>query len=240
MRTLIIADVHANLNALTALPDADVILCAGDVVTFGVEPNECIDWLATRRVVCIRGEEDDAVAHGAHYELPHHLARAGIASRSWTRSVLTPERKDWLSALPPEAEFVVDRRRIALVHAYPGDYNCYLLPTEDELDRITRAFPRADLIVAAHTHRQGVWRHRDKIVVNPGSVGQSAQPGLAAYVLYDGGVTFGTARYDVDGVVEKIRKSSLTTDVQGDCIRELVRGSVRPSSRLPAVYSASA
>jgi hypothetical protein len=32
MRTLLIADVHANLEALRALPAADTIICAGDLV----------------------------------------------------------------------------------------------------------------------------------------------------------------------------------------------------------------
>jgi len=238
MRTLIIADVHANFDALVGLPDADLTLCAGDIVTFGVEPNQCIDWLVSRRAICVRGEEDDAVAHRSHHEFPHDLVQAGIASRGWTRSELTAGRMAWLAALPPEAEVVADRYRIAVVHAYPGDYNRYIMPTEEELDRVTRAFPRADLIVTGHTHRQGVWRHRGKIVLNPGSAGQPAQPGLASYVLCeDDDISFGCVRYDTETVVEKIRRSTLPPLAQAECIRELTRGSARPSTRVPAAHS---
>lgn len=238
MRTLIIADVHANYDALCALPDADTILCAGDVVTFGVEPNECIDWLDSQGAVCVRGEEDDAVGHGTPHDLPSHIAHAGVASRAWTRSILTPEHAAWLAALPPEVEVVIDRCRIAVVHAYPGDYNRYLLPTEEELERITRAYPRADVIVTSHTHRQGVWRHRDRLIVNPGSVGQHATPSIVAYAVYErGNVTLGTARYDVTKPIAKVRASALPADVQEVCIRELVRGNVRPKTRLPVLHS---
>ncbi|MGH7706707.1 MAG: metallophosphoesterase [Vulcanimicrobiaceae bacterium] len=53
MRVLIVADIHANLAALEALPLADAIICAGDVVGFGPDPSETIDWL--RRAAPSRG-----------------------------------------------------------------------------------------------------------------------------------------------------------------------------------------
>ena len=233
MRIMIIADIHGNADALEALPSADVILCAGDTVTFGPEPNACIDWLVSHNALCIRGDEDDAVAYGTPHQLPPDLVQAGTASRSWTRGVLTAERLAWLRALPPELELVIAGRRIALVHAYPGDYNRYLTPNHDELDRLTRAYPRADIIVIGHTHRQAMWRHAGKLVLNPGSVGQNAIPGRAAYLFYDdGGITYGSARYEVACTAAKIRASSLATSAQDECIRELTCGSERPCSRL--------
>lgn len=234
MRTLIVADIHANVQALNALPDADVVLFAGDVVTFGVEPDECVRWLTSRSAYCIRGEEDDAVAHGTPHALPEYLADAGVESRVWTRDVMTPNLLTWLADLPPELEVEIDGQRLAMVHAYPGDYNRYLMPTEEELHRLTRAFPRADIVITGHTHRQGVWHHGGKVIVNPGSVGQNAQPGLAAYALYEHGrITFGAAKYGVGAAVRQLRWSTLRADVQDACIRELVHGSVRPRSRLP-------
>ena len=234
MTTLIIADIHANAAALAALPAADKVICAGDIVTFGVEPNECIDWLRRRNALCIRGEEDDAVAHGVAHALPERLSAIGIASRSWTRSQLTPSNLAWLRDLPPEIHVEIDGYHIGVVHAYPGDYNRYLRPTEEELERMTRAFPRADLIVAAHTHRQGRWHRRGCVVLNPGSVGQGVLPGRASYALFEhGSSSFGTVEYDVRAAVETIRQSSLSRNVQEACIRELTEGSTRPSSRLP-------
>ncbi|HUA07960.1 MAG TPA: metallophosphoesterase family protein [Candidatus Acidoferrales bacterium] len=234
MATLVIADIHANAAALAVVPPAEKIICAGDIVTFGVEPNACIDWLRERNALCIRGEEDDAVAHGTVHALPQRLAAAGIASRSLTRSQLTPDNLAWLADLPPEIHVAIEGHRIGVVHAYPGDYNRYLLPTDEELERLTRAFPLADVIVAAHTHRQGIWHCRGKVVVNPGSVGQNTLPGLASYALIDRGrVSFGTARYDVELAIDAIRRAPLTRDTQDACIRELTEGSIRPSSRLP-------
>ena len=50
MRYLILSDLHANWEALTAvLADAkqryDTILCCGDVVGYGADPNRMTDWV---------------------------------------------------------------------------------------------------------------------------------------------------------------------------------------------------
>ncbi|MDH2910811.1 MAG: metallophosphoesterase family protein [Candidatus Eremiobacteraeota bacterium] len=234
MRVLVVADIHANYDALAALPDSDLTLCAGDTVTFGALPSESLDWLRERRALAIRGEEDDAVANGTFYRLPRHIEQAGIASRAWTRATIAPARAAQLASLPPEYETVVDGYSIAMVHAYPGDYNRYLGPSDDELDRLTRAFPRAQIIVTAHTHRQSVRRYHDKLIVNPGSVGMSSKGGHAAFVLIEhGNVTFASIPYDVERAIERIRATPLASDVQDACIRELTEGSLRPYTRLP-------
>jgi putative phosphoesterase len=183
MRTLIISDVHANLGALRLLPAADVIICAGDIVTFGPDPADCIEWLSLNRAICVRGDEDDAAGNGTGHQLPRRLYDAGVASRSWTSGALSYHDRAWLSSLPPEAELIVEGRHVSVVHAYPGDYNRYLEPNDEELHRLTRAFPNADIIVVGHTHRPGLWRHRSKTIVNPGSVGQPPIPGKTSYAL---------------------------------------------------------
>lgn len=233
MRTLIIADVHANFSALSALPRADVVLCAGGIVTFGPDPALCIDWLASRGAMCVRGAEDDAVANGTEHRLPDHLAHAGAASRSWTRAALAQQHRAWLSGLLPEIEVSIDGAHISVVHAYPGDYNRYLKPNDEELHRLTRAFPHSDVIVIGHTHRPGVWRYRGKIIVNPGSTGQPAIPGKASYALFQNGrITIGSVAYDRAQTIQRLHDSGLDSIAAQQCVDELLRGSVRPASRL--------
>lgn len=122
MRTLIIADVHANFNALSVLPAAELFICAGDIVSFGPAPSECVNWMWRAGAVCVRGDEDDAVAHFVEQALPEHLCHAGTASRA----------------------------RVSVVHAYPGDYNRYLRPTDDNVqDAISRLLdPGLDVAAA--------------------------------------------------------------------------------------------
>ena len=54
MRYAIISDIHANLEALERSLGAidevgvDEILCLGDIVGYGANPNECVDLIRKR------------------------------------------------------------------------------------------------------------------------------------------------------------------------------------------------
>jgi predicted phosphodiesterase len=56
MRALLIADVHANLEALRALPPAERVICAGDLVGLGPDPNQVVELLRRTSAICVRGE----------------------------------------------------------------------------------------------------------------------------------------------------------------------------------------
>ena len=62
MKILLISDLHANIDALNAVwareNDADVVLCAGDIVDWGWNPHEVIAWLKEKNAICICGNHD--------------------------------------------------------------------------------------------------------------------------------------------------------------------------------------
>src|SRR4030042_975331 len=65
MRYAILADIHSNLAALTAVLEdiegkggVDEMWCLGDIVGYGPEPGECIALLRKYDVVCIAGNHD--------------------------------------------------------------------------------------------------------------------------------------------------------------------------------------
>lgn len=232
MRVLIISDVHANLAALRALPEADAVVCAGDVVGFGPDCGAVIDLLQAGGAACVRGDEDDAIARAAAHPAPLPLAHAADEMRRRTASLLGAKQLRWLKSLPPELEVTFDGVRIGITHAYPGDYTRYIKPTEDEISRIGRAFPHCDVVVVGHTHRQGSWQGRC-LIVNPGSVGFPQRAGYASYaMLENGNVTFGQARYDPTETLDALRKLDLSEEAYEECTRELTMGSSRPYDRL--------
>jgi predicted phosphodiesterase len=63
----IISDVHSNIEALQAvLADirergAEEILCLGDIVGYGPDPEECIDLIERTCRFCLSGNHDYAV-----------------------------------------------------------------------------------------------------------------------------------------------------------------------------------
>lgn len=74
MKLLILSDIHGNWPArqavLHAEPDADEILCLGDLVNYGPHPVECVRWDMQRPGLdwTIQGNHDRAVGRD---EEPH-------------------------------------------------------------------------------------------------------------------------------------------------------------------------
>ena len=64
MKLLLIADIHANYEALRTLTEVphDRVICLGDIVDYGPEPDKCINLLREKVIPTIRGNHDNAVA----------------------------------------------------------------------------------------------------------------------------------------------------------------------------------
>src|SRR5574341_1571124 len=107
MRILLIADVHANWEALLSLqraePQPDAVLFAGDAVGYGPDPANCARWLRTQATDAVRGDCDDAIlpspaGRGAGGEgeilipadIPPQLADAARETLALARAQLAP------------------------------------------------------------------------------------------------------------------------------------------------------
>lgn len=109
MSIAIISDIHANLEALTAVLkdierarkryDIDEIYCLGDIVNYGPDPKECVDLVRKHCSVVLRGNHDEAVGTGNEVllktfnDLPEKGAR-------WTRGQLSEGDRSYLAGLP--------------------------------------------------------------------------------------------------------------------------------------------
>jgi len=86
MRIGIFSDVHANIEAMTAVIDAykseriDKYVCIGDVVGYGASPNECCDLIRSTAAYTILGNHDAAVAGRMDYSYYYDAARQGARS----------------------------------------------------------------------------------------------------------------------------------------------------------------
>ena len=65
MKFAIIADIHANLEALEAvLADSreqgcERYVCLGDVVGYGANPKECLEIVRKMEMSCVKGNHDE-------------------------------------------------------------------------------------------------------------------------------------------------------------------------------------
>ncbi len=93
MRYAIVSDVHGNLEALQGAFDliasTDGLLCLGDMVGYGPNPNECVEMIRARATATVLGNHDVAAIDS--FGLSYFNPTAREAMR-WTQTVLTPEK----------------------------------------------------------------------------------------------------------------------------------------------------
>jgi predicted phosphodiesterase len=108
-RTAIISDIHANLEALTAVlkdidkQKVDRIVCLGDIVGYGANPRECIDAVRKNCALVLEGNHEEAVISKDN-DLSFFTVDAAASIR-WTRANLLSypdynELWEYLKSLP--------------------------------------------------------------------------------------------------------------------------------------------
>ncbi len=237
MRLLLLADVHANWEALLSLQRAeaqpDAVLFAGDAVGYGPDPAHCARWLAHNATLTVRGNHDaalaDETAPPAH--LPPELAEAARETLAYARQALTAEDRAALARWPLTAAATYGGARFLLVHGTPADpLGGQLDPAtcaEAELERLFANVP-ADVIVVGHTHVPALRRFRDKLIVNPGSLGQPRYGVADATfaVWQDGRVQIHHLHYDHDAPAQRLRLGPYSPEVVEQLVQILETGLV--------------
>jgi predicted phosphodiesterase len=234
VRYLILSDIHANWEALEAVlsraaGEYDQVVCCGDLVGYGPDPNAIVDWVRSNVAFVIRGNHDKAAVGLENLEWFNPVARTAAL---WTQNELTPENGEYVRQLA-RGPLAVDHYQIA--HGSPLDEDEYLVGGAE----VAQVFEYLDrnLTFFGHTHVQGGFalaRGRGHILrgpaldeeaagldldpdgvylINPGAIGQprDGDP-RAAYVLYDPascGIEYRRAEYDIGSVQAKIRGAGL-------------------------------
>lgn len=236
MRYLVISDIHANWEALEAVLAAagdeyDQVVCCGDLVGYGADPNAVADWCRAHVNLVVRGNHDRAAVGMEDLEWFNPSARAAAF---WTYRQMTPENAAYVRALP-KGPAAGDGFHV--VHGSPLDEDEYVLDTGSATQALH--YVTAPITFFGHTHVQGgyAWRRgrlepiprprreddRRRVefdpdaayLINPGSVGQprDGDP-RAAFALYDaagGYLWFRRLEYDIATAQEKIRRAGLPT-----------------------------
>lgn len=119
MKYLIISDVHSNLEALEAVlsdaPPYDAVVCLGDLVGYGAQPNECVARVrALPGLICLVGNHDLGALGRVDVSLFNEVAR--VANR-WTGKQLDPDVRGFLEGLSPSES----SGPAFLAHASPRD-----------------------------------------------------------------------------------------------------------------------
>src|SRR6185295_1557947 len=104
MRLALLADVHANLEALEACLDharsqgADRLVFLGDIVGYGADPEAVVERvreLQSGGAIVVKGNHDEGVEGRSSY-----FNEAARQALDWTRTRLAPAQLAFLAALP--------------------------------------------------------------------------------------------------------------------------------------------
>lgn len=237
MRILLVADLHANWPAVQAIKEPyDVCLCLGDLVDYALEPAPCIDWARKNAQVCVRGNHDHGAAQNVIVNGRTGFRHLTGVTRPLTRERLSVEDLRYLGQLPLTKTLTLDRMRFLLVHATPRDPLDEYGPPDLEFWQRRLENVEADVICVGHTHLPYVLEVGDKLVVNPGSVGQprDGDPRACYAILEDFKVDLKRVEYPVEDTVRVIEESNLAEAVKARLV-EVFRngGQQRPANPSP-------
>lgn len=229
----LVADVHANLQALDAVlarldaEGVDAIWCLGDVVGYGGDPAACLARVRERCVLTVLGNHDLAAADPVARQRFNRHARAAIERHA---ELLDPPDIAWLAALPATA----CQADATLTHSGVADPAAFTYVTDTWLASIELAALGTRLGFFGHTHVPVAYAEPpdgpvaafrlsegeslslagpSRWLINPGAVGQprDRDPRAAFGVLDVGAGTFvqGRVAYDIAAAQAAITRQGL-------------------------------
>lgn len=245
----VLADIHANYEALEAVyrdisgRQVETVLCAGDLVGYGPSPNEVINFIRERGIITVKGNYDDGTANskedcGCRFSDDQQKA-LGYASICWTNSNVDEANKKYLGSLSPYYSFMVEGKKVLLVHGSPDDPLLgYLDIDRDTVElEIIAQNSGADIIIFGHTHIPYHLILDGIHLINAGSAGRpkDGDP-RACYALIDINgekveVDFVRIPYEVEKTVQKLVQVGLPTE-----FAEVLRTGTTNAPNLQTLY----
>ena len=155
MNVGILSDVHGDYAALEIALDrldtyhqVDEILCAGDLVGRGPQPDKVVQLIRERGIPTVRGNHDE-----------------------WSYG-LSQENKAYLKDLPLEWRDEIGGRTLFMCHGKPGNnlWGLYRDHISNTLLNMMLELLGADVLITGHTHVPLYVRVKRGCVINPGSL----------------------------------------------------------------------
>src|SRR5262249_19047714 len=136
----------AVLNALEK-DGAEKLVCLGDTVGYGANPNECCDLVRERAAFTILGNHDAAVAGRMDYSYYYDAARQALDPHA---AILKPDNMKWLRELPYE----VREGHISYCHGSPINQEEfeYVFAPEQAARYLPEWQQLADVTFIGHSH----------------------------------------------------------------------------------------
>ncbi|MBI2852338.1 MAG: metallophosphoesterase family protein [Chloroflexi bacterium] len=236
MRCAIIADIHANLEAFTAVLEdirkrggVEEVWCLGDIVGYGPDPHECVDLMRRQKHIAVAGNHDLAAIGKITTDQFNPQAAAAV---EWTIRQLSQSDVNYLLSLP----LVVEKDDFTLVHGSPrAPIWEYITSTQIASENLLHF--ETPYCLFGHSHTPVTFRcqengdcvlqlleeetmlalGRERLLANPGGVGQprDGDP-RASYAIFDReekAIRFHRVAYHIANTQAKMLKHKLPSSL---------------------------
>lgn len=230
MRYGLISDIHGNLEALQAVYKeidklgVDEILCLGDVIGYGPDPEKCVELVRERASVILAGNHDHAPIGLVDVTYFNTYAKRAV---EWTTAKISQETRDFLESCPLIHEY----ENFIIVHSTPANPSAweYILSIDDAIENFPHFDKRCCFIGHSHVpviiskspqeqiqvqRLSNLTLQEDyKYIINIGSIGQprDLDPRAAFAIFDDESFLYELHRvnYDIGKVQRKILERGL-------------------------------
>jgi len=207
MNIAILSDIHANLEAFSAViadideRRLDQVVCLGDLIGYGPDPDEVVRLFRQKGYISVRGNHEAVLSDRSLLRRFNFLAKENSEA---TEKMLSWENRVFCQNFPASFEL----NGAVFVHGFPPDSSFLYINRLSE-DKICSFLAKTEyeLFFVGHTHtlqvycwdgkqltKQRVFEHNYllkkgyKYIVNAGSVGQPRDgDNRAKYLIWDTG-----------------------------------------------------
>lgn len=229
MRIAIISDIHANFPALRAFSEHwDELWVIGDLVNYGPNPNEVIEWVQAHAHCVVSGNHDHAIGFSTDPRCSPPYRAMAAETGAFTAKVLSDASKRYLERLPLTVERRLREHTFYLCHATPSDPLFGYLDKDAPRWDAEVAATEARVVVTGHTHVPFLRAVGHQTLINPGSIGQpkTGTPDACYAIWEDGRMELLRYPYPVADTESEIHAMPLSESVKEDLIQSLRTGGV--------------
>ncbi|WP_457644559.1 metallophosphoesterase family protein [Persephonella sp.] len=230
MRTAYISDLHGNIHAVESLEKdlktqgVERVVCLGDILNFGANPKEVLEWVKENCSLILRGEHDTFVSQCEDVFITNPDA---IKVADWTYDQIDDDDREYISKLPKDAEW----ENIIITHDEPSVPGSMYFVTSLKDAKDTFSCYTEQICFYGHTHiplifekstesiklirdiEEYVLEENKQYLISVGSIGQprDKDPRLS-YIIHDEvekKILVRRVEYDCDKAAQEILKKGL-------------------------------
>ena len=223
MKIGIISDIHSNIQALKSVLEefdkerVDKIICCGDIIGIGINPDETVQELIKRKdmLIAVSGNHEQYLINGLPknvHDNKRKMSIEEIENHEWNHSKLSENSKKFLNELETSKSIEIEGKKFYIIH-YPinndGKYkkhikNPSIFENEEMFEKID-----ADIFLYGHTHTYSINNKGDKWFINVGSLGCPMNRDIAKAGILEINnekITFNAVKvkYNVEEIIKEI------------------------------------